>query len=489
MPWHSFPREVALQVALNRAQKAPQVLALALPQSFRVLLVWPQISRSFSAWEASTPSPGRKAYLPPLGLLTVAGLCPGHWHLKLVDEALQPVSDKELAWCDLIMISAMESQSQAVENLLLRARDAGRRSVVGGPYAASHTRRLAELADHVVVGEVEEHFCDIAEALEAGCAEAVYEIQDRPDIALAPTPRYDLLRLGAYTAMSLQSARVGQGDGPEFRPKPAQQILRELDSLGELGWKGGVFWVDEDFSHHPVRATEIAVQLKLWQERHKYPVYFCGQASSQLAHSQDLIEAMVEANFHTLLLAIQAASGESFQALRSGVVDSVGSLLQAGLWVKGGFLAADNSDDGSIWEHWHQLLEQASLPWVDLSPAASSGEWQSRAYRPQAYFRRALRSLELWRPRPPQTPAGFAWTLALTRILQGLGDFGTESEFRREFWQAFVTMVTRWCYDPVRLYHGFGLLNSSRSLLSRTRSPLASPQVREKPEPSWPVPV
>jgi radical SAM superfamily enzyme YgiQ (UPF0313 family) len=59
-------------------------------------------------------------------------------------------------------------------------------------------------ADHVLVGEAEEAFADIAAALEQGAARSLYRATDKPDMTV---PRYDLLRRDKYTSMPVQFSR------------------------------------------------------------------------------------------------------------------------------------------------------------------------------------------------------------------------------------------------------------------------------------------
>ena len=39
----------------------------------------------------STILPGQRAINPPLGLATLAALCPPHWDVKIVDENIEPI--------------------------------------------------------------------------------------------------------------------------------------------------------------------------------------------------------------------------------------------------------------------------------------------------------------------------------------------------------------------------------------------------------------
>jgi radical SAM superfamily enzyme YgiQ (UPF0313 family) len=170
----------------------------------------------------------------------------------------------------------------------------------------------------VVSGEVEEHFEDLARALEAGTAEPVYVYTDKPDVTRTPKPRYDLLNMNAYTAMAVQFSRgcpfqcefcdiiVLYGRKP--RTKPPEQLISELDSMRAAGWMGEVFLVDDNFIGNHMRAKELCVALKGWQEKHGYPISFYTEASVNLAQRQDLMDAMVDANFQYLFLGIETPS-------------------------------------------------------------------------------------------------------------------------------------------------------------------------------------
>ena len=89
---------------------------------------------------------------PPLGLITVAALCPESWTLKLIDRNLDELRDSDILWADLVMVSGMRVQDADMRDVLQRARALGKRTIVGGPYASSQPEALAPLADHVVVG-------------------------------------------------------------------------------------------------------------------------------------------------------------------------------------------------------------------------------------------------------------------------------------------------------------------------------------------------
>jgi radical SAM superfamily enzyme YgiQ (UPF0313 family) len=101
-----------------------------------------------------------KATMPPLGLITVAALCPATWTIRLIDRAFEELRDEDLLWADLVMVSAMQAQRADARSTLARARALGRRTFIGGPWASSDPDALLPLADHVMVGEAEEVFAD-----------------------------------------------------------------------------------------------------------------------------------------------------------------------------------------------------------------------------------------------------------------------------------------------------------------------------------------
>jgi len=152
---------------------------------------------------------------------------------------------------------------------------------------------MLTLADHVVVGEPDEVFGEIAAALEAGTAKRLYEVTDKPDVTCTPIPRFDLLKLGSYASMSIQFSRgcpfqcefcdiiILYGRKP--RTKHPQQVTAELDALLSLGWMKQVFIVDDNFIGNHARALELCVELEKWQHAHGSPVMFYTEASMDLA--------------------------------------------------------------------------------------------------------------------------------------------------------------------------------------------------------------
>ena len=353
---------------------------LPLGPAIKVLMVWPRFPDSFwSLGEVMEIVPER-SLVPPLGLITVAALCPKQWEIRLVDLSFEELIDEDLLWADLVMVSAMEVQREEVRQTLERASKLGRRTMVGGPYASSEPEVLVTLADHVVVGEPDEIFQEIATDLEAGSARRLYRVTEKPDVSRTPVPRFDLLSLEKYSSMSVQFSRgcpftcefcdIITLYGRRPRTKSPAQLIGELDALLQLGWRKEVFVVDDNFIGNHKAALELTRELGRWQRRNRYPFGFFTEASIDLASRSELLEAMVKANFCRVFIGIETPSAESlkeakkFQNLRRDQLDCIRVIQQHGLWVMGGFIVGFDSDPPDIFDRQIEFIEHAAIPWA-----------------------------------------------------------------------------------------------------------------------------
>jgi len=175
--------------------------------ALKVLMVWPRFPSSFWSFDGIMNLVPIETDQPPLGLLTIAALCPKSWTLRLIDRSFEDLLDADILWADLVMVSGMRVQKDDIRETLLRARALGRRTMIGGPFASSEPELLLSLADHVVVGEPDEIFPEIAADIGRGSAKRLYDIKDRPDISKTPLPRFDLLKIEKYASMAVQFSR------------------------------------------------------------------------------------------------------------------------------------------------------------------------------------------------------------------------------------------------------------------------------------------
>ena len=206
-----------------------------LGSNLKVLLIWPKFPPSFWGFEGVLRMLPEAAMTPPLGLITVAALCPSSWSLRLLDRAFDKVRDEDYQWADLVMVSSMHAQRVDTLDILARARSFGKRTFIGGPWASSEPEKLEPLADHVLVGEAEEVFAEIAADLERGTARAVYRVAVKPDMSHSPIPRFDLLRRECIHRYPCSSPRMHRSveilrhHHRRLRAQAAGEIARAAD--------------------------------------------------------------------------------------------------------------------------------------------------------------------------------------------------------------------------------------------------------------------
>ncbi len=254
------------------------------------LLVYPEFTlRSFWNFKATCDLQGAKYPATPLGLITVAAMLPADWEVRLVDCNVESLEDSDLQWADVVFTGGMLPQQMSALKIIQRAQALAKRVVVGGPDATSSPHIYAH-ADHMVLGEAELTLPKWIEDFQQHKALARYDAGDaKADVTQSPTPRFDLLKLDRYLFPGVQFAR-GCPFNCEFcdiielfgrvpRLKTADQLLRELDAIYALGYRGLVDIVDDNFIGNKRDVKKFLPQLIAWQVKHNYPFEFATEAS------------------------------------------------------------------------------------------------------------------------------------------------------------------------------------------------------------------
>ena len=97
----------------------------------KVLCVSPRFPETYWGHDRALRLIGKRALLPPLGLLTVAALLPRDWEVGLCDMNVAPLDDSELVWADVIFLSGMLVQRPSMLEVAARARALGKTVVAG----------------------------------------------------------------------------------------------------------------------------------------------------------------------------------------------------------------------------------------------------------------------------------------------------------------------------------------------------------------------
>ena len=344
-----------------------------------MLLVYPQYADTFWSFKHALRFISKKATFPPLGLLTVAAMLPENWQKKLVDMNTTNLNDRDLRWADYVFISAMLAQQSSVWEVINRCKKFGSKIVAGGPlFANGHEHSSFDDVDYVVTGEAEDVLPALLQDLEKGCAKHIYTAREHPDIAKTHVPLWSLIDRREYQSMSIQYSRgcpldcefceVGALNGHMPRTKDKDQMVAELETLWSLGWRGMVFFVDDNFIGNKRKLKgEILPAISKWMEKRKYPFSLFTQASIDLSDDEELMRLMVEAGFDTVFVGIESPNEQSLAECNKlanknrDLLASIKKIQNHGLQVQGGFIVGFDSDPPSIFKSQISFIQESGI--------------------------------------------------------------------------------------------------------------------------------
>jgi radical SAM superfamily enzyme YgiQ (UPF0313 family) len=464
----------------------------------KVLLVYPSIPETFWSFKHALRFVSKRAAFPPLGLLTVAGMLPADWQLKLVDLNVTRLTDDDLRWADYVMVSAMIVQKASVLDIVDRCRRLRKPVIAGGPLFTTGHAAFPNI-DHFVLGEAEDLMPQVIEDMHRGTLRHSYVASVRPDITRVRPPRWDLIDLRHYVTMSVQFSRgcpfdcefcdIVAMNGRVPRTKSPTQLIAELEQLRTKGWKDTVFVVDDNFIGNKKQAKALLRALILWRTRTRTKMVFMTEASANVADDPELCDLMVRAGFKKVFVGFETPSAESLEECRKmqncgrDLVETVKTLQRAGLEVMGGFIVGFDNDPMDIFKRQFEFIQRSgvvtamvglltALPETRLYrrlmtegrlEAESTGnntqaalnfrpkldraflvngyrELMKQLYEPRSYYRRICTFLDHSRLKGPHLR--LAWS-DLQAFVKSLWLLGVWHRGRRAYWRFCVTTLLR----------------------------------------------
>ncbi len=343
----------------------------------KILLVYPDSPKTFWGFSYALKFISKKSTFPPLGLITIAAMLPDTWEKKLVDMHTTTLKDKDILWADYVFISAMVIQKDSARTVIDRCKALGVKTVAGGPLFTCEPSEFDDV-DHLLMYEGELTVPEFLEDLEKGNPKHIYTANGWADLSQTPVPAWDLVDIRNYATLNIQYSRgcpfncefcnVTTLFGHAPRTKSTEQVLHELDVIYQKGWKGGVFFVDDNFIGNRKKLKEdVLPRLIQWMEKRKYPFTFITEVSINLSDDEELMKLMAKAGFDSVFVGIETVSEESLaecnkhQNKNRDLVECVRKMQRFGLQVQGGFIVGFDSDNPTIFKRMIDFIQDSGI--------------------------------------------------------------------------------------------------------------------------------
>ncbi len=343
----------------------------------KVLLVSPKVPETYWSFKHALKFISKKASNPPLGLLTVAAMLPESWTRRLVDLNIRPLRDSEIRWADLVFISAMSVQANSVAEVVTRCKDLKATIVAGGPLFTGDPLSYTHL-DHLILNEAEITLPMFLSDLERNDPKRIYRTGEHANMYHSPPPDYTLIEASKYAQMGIQYSRgcpyscefceITALLGHKVRIKTTPQILNELKAIFNTGFRGNVFFVDDNFIGNRYKLKNgLLPAISRWNKDHRYPFTFTTEASINLSDDPELMKGMVQAGFEKVFVGIETPDKDCLlecdkkMNIQRDLLSSVKRIQSAGIEVSAGFIVGFDHDTAGIFQRQIDFIQQSGI--------------------------------------------------------------------------------------------------------------------------------
>lgn len=322
---------------------------------------------------------GKKGSYPPLGLLTVANLLPKSWNKRVVDLNVRALSAEDLAWGDMLFLSAMNVQEHSVRDIIAQARGAQIKIVAGGTLF-THEHERFQGVDHFILNEAEITLPQFLADFELNELKPIYKSDAFANVEESPVPAFDLVDMDDYLYSIVQYSRgcpymcdfcdVTALFGRRPRVKTTDQIIAELEAIMQNSQPGAmVLFADDNLiGNKKLVKKELLPALIAWRKKRQPSIYFATQLTINLADDEELMQMMIDAGFRHIFIGIETPDEASLkvsrknQNLKRDIMDNIMLLHAKGFIIWGGFIVGFDTDDEGTFQRQIDFLQASGIP-------------------------------------------------------------------------------------------------------------------------------
>ena len=315
------------------------------------------------------------ASLPSLSLLTIAALTPPDIELEYVEVPhIMDFNTRRLPHYDAVAISSYSAQMHEAYLLADTLRSRGTKVILGGPHVTALPDEAAAHADAIVLGEAEPHWPGLMADLAAGHLRRVYGGPGVPlyDMTKAPVPRFDLLDPENYNRIPVQASRGcphncefcagSRNFGPGYRQKSVDQVVRELETIGQTWDRPFIEFADDNLFVDPAWGRELVRRITPLRTR------WFAETDISIVDHPDLLSALRPSGCYQLLIGLESLSGDSLRRVEStgwkagrvgGYVEAVRTIQDHGVTVNACFIVGLDGDTPEVFDAIRRFDEEA----------------------------------------------------------------------------------------------------------------------------------
>lgn len=343
----------------------------------RCLLIHPKFS-PYSFWNFVEVSKivGAKYQAAPLGLMTVAALLPQEWEIKLIDTNVEPLLDEHFEWADLVFTGGMLPQQIGILDIITLSHQRNKTVVVGGPDPTSQPH-LYQSAEYLVLGEGEVTIPVFLNDLANGSKSGEYKTSEYADMTKAVVPRFDLINFDNYIHLNIQFTRgcpfncefcdIIELYGRKPRSKTPEQMVKELQALYDLNYRGHIDIVDDNFIGNKKQVKETLRAIKEWSKLNNYPFYYGTEASINLADDDELLQLMRDVDFRLVFTGLETPENNVLEKVNKkinmnrSIVEATKKISSYGMVVNAGFIIGFDNENGQTATRMNEFIQDTGI--------------------------------------------------------------------------------------------------------------------------------
>ncbi|MBM3403983.1 MAG: radical SAM protein [Bacteroidetes bacterium] len=314
---------------------------------------------------------GKRRFMIPLALPTVAALTPDHYHISIFDEDIQRLPLHETP--DIVGITTLAATSTRAFELGDHYRKKGVKVVFGGPYASFMREDVQKHSDSIVVGEAEGKWEQCLADFEAGNLQPVYQSDQCCDYKSQKPPRWDLVKTDRIFQVGIQISRgcpfncefclVTKIFGKKMRYRDIDNVIEEIRQSPTRYF----FFVDDNLTMNKRFAKELMrriIPLKI--------SWGC-MASIDVATDEELLDLMAEAGCFNILIGFESLNPESLEEShkkhnKAATIyePAIQKIHARGIHINASFVVGFDHDKLSEFDNIYDFTLRNALPNVNL---------------------------------------------------------------------------------------------------------------------------